>query len=337
MLQSGAYRTMNREQFIEGFYAENSGSDLSSTTSKVESSRLVTVKVNAVRIIQKCIKYSLGHCRFLSHGLRCHEWMVRFIGLDENAVMRYYALKLFKAMMPFLDQRWRSQESSMGIMSMITSSLRIGIHDHWRSFELKLRFEAAVKEHRERMDAPNHLELDPYYQWLALRQPQERDYADTCRNPFFVKDEYGVPRLEIVAPKEWAETMSDSCHRYHEWLLLQIKEDEREYQRQKEFIGMTTKERAEKKRADRSRRIDQGIRNVVIPKDFDARLFLKAYLKGNGDLLLRNMADQDEDEDETKLDGGVRKGRYNPLHPMPGDYAWKRGNTKGRWKTPLKK
>ena len=283
LLDAASYRALNRRQFVQRYYVETEGA-----SKEAVSSRIATVKVNAVRIIQKCIKHSLGHCRFLSKGLKCNEWMVRLSG-DRNPVMRYYVLKLFKAMMPFLDRQWRSQESSMGVMAMITSSLRIGVNDQWRSFAVDTAFESAVRRHRERVDAANHLEIAPYYQWLALREPTERDYAETRRNPFFVQSEYGVPRMEIVAPKEWAEVMSESCHRYHEWLLEQMKEDEKEYERQREFIGMTRKEMHEKKRADRSRKIDRGLADIVIPKDFDAKAFLVAYLRGNADAILRKL------------------------------------------------
>merc|ERR1719361_1916470 len=119
MLQPQSYRTLTVDQFLKRFYPKKSVS-ISMLNSNSTTSRVVTVKVNALRIIQKCIKHSLGHCRLLSHGLHCHEWMVRFSG-DKNPVMRYYTLKLFKSMMPFLNQRWRAQESSIGIISMITN------------------------------------------------------------------------------------------------------------------------------------------------------------------------------------------------------------------------
>merc|ERR1719242_796502 len=82
MLQPQSYRTLNVDQFLKRFYPKKSVS-ISMLNSNSTTSRVVTVKVNALRIIQKCIKHSLGHCRLLSHGLHCHEWMVRFSG-DKN-------------------------------------------------------------------------------------------------------------------------------------------------------------------------------------------------------------------------------------------------------------
>eukprot|EP01083_Nonionella_stella_P030540 83698_1 len=270
-LMDKIYRAMDEQQQEDGSYAL--------------SSRVLTFKVNALRIVQKCVKYSYGHCRILCDVLRCHVWMTKYLeGSDD--VMDYYVLKIYKSMMPFLDQTWREQKRSKAIIELIRETVRIGVNDQWLSYSIAKELSAVTARYKEKEEMPHKLKLHEYYQWLGLKEPVETDYADGCFNPFFVRNDYGAPRQKVVATKEWMEMMDDACSVYHEWLFEQIKCDDKEFAKQEKYIGMTRKEMETQKMIERSSRVDQGLDDIKVPKDFDFNAYLRAYFKGTQDELL---------------------------------------------------
>ena len=121
---------------------------------------------------------------------------------------------------------------------------------------------------------------------MGLKAPTEKDYAETCWNPFYITNNYGQPYLEVYAPKKWNQLIDDTCTEYHEWLFVQIKEDHKQFEKQKKFIGMTKKEMEKQKIIDRSNKVDQGLAKIKIPDDFDFSAYLTAYFNGNQDELL---------------------------------------------------
>ena len=283
----------NLSQLINRIYGDNNYDDDykdHDNDNKINNSspRIITIKINCLRIIQKCVKYSYGHCRVLCDVLKCHEWLAKYTKSNDE-VLRYYVLKLYKSMMPFLNKEWRNKQSSINIIELIKNHIRIGINDQWLSFEIINKMNEAINGYKEKEEEPQNLKLDKYYQWLGLKEPTEKDYAETCFNPFYVTNNYGQPKLEIFAPKKWNELIDDSCTEYHEWLFVQIKQDIKQFEKQKKYIGMTKKEMQRQQVIERSDKVDKGLAKIVIPQDFDFSKYLIAYFNGNEDELLNKI------------------------------------------------
>ncbi|ETO01192.1 hypothetical protein RFI_36246 [Reticulomyxa filosa] len=98
--------------------------------SNIPDTRRNTCVCNFLRVIQKCIKYSEVNCKYLV-DCKAYFSLKKYAADNVPLEIRYYALKIFKSIMPWLDPAFR--QNNMNIVSGIWHLVRIDFNDTWLS------------------------------------------------------------------------------------------------------------------------------------------------------------------------------------------------------------